>query len=69
MLSLDIFQVTSVEVRKIFTFTMGDGSIFHNREIVITQKDGTEMIIKLFTDDDGIDQLVPTVSQQTEIVK
>ena len=69
MLSLDIFQVTSVEVQKIFTFTMGDGSIFHNREIVITQKDGTEMIIKLFTDGDGIDQLVPTVSQQTEIVK
>ena len=69
MLSLDIFQVTSVEVQKIFTFTMGDGSIFHNREIVITQKDGTEMIIKLFTDDDGIDQLVPTVSHQTEIVK
>ena len=69
MQNLDIFQVTSVEVQKIFTFTMGDGSIFHNREIVITQKDGTEMIIKLFTDDDGIDQLVPTVSQQTEIVK
>ena len=69
MLNLDIHQVTSVEVQKIFTFTMGDGSIFHNREIVITQKDGTEMIIKLFTDDDGIDQLVPTVSHQTEIVK
>ena len=69
MLNLDIHQVTSVEIQKIFTFTMGDGTIFHNREIVITQKDGKEIIIKLFTDDDGIDQLVPTVSHQTEIVK
>tara|TARA_R100001530_G_C4279113_1_gene145103 strand:+ start:107 stop:316 length:210 start_codon:yes stop_codon:yes gene_type:complete len=69
MLNLDIHKVTSVEVQKIFTFTMGDGTIFHNREIVITQKDGKEIIIKLFTDDDGIDQLVPTVSHQTEIVK
>ena len=58
-----------MEVQKIFTFTMGDGSIFHNREIVVTQKDGTEMTIKLFADGDGIDQLVPSVSTDKEIVK
>ena len=58
-----------MEVEKIFTFTMGDGSIFHNREIVVTQKDGTEMTIKLFADGDGINQLVPSVSTDKEIVK
>jgi len=69
MLNLDIHQVTSVEVQKIFTFTMGDGTIFHNREIVITQKDGKEMIIKLFTDEDEIEQIIPSVSTDKEIVK
>jgi len=69
MLNLDIHQVTAVEVQKIFTFTMGDGTIFHNREIVVTQKDGKEMIIKLFTDDDEIEQIIPSVSTDKEIVK
>jgi len=69
MLNLDIHQVTSVEIQKIFTFTMGDGTIFHNREIVVTQKDGKKLTIKLFTDEDGIEQIIPTVSTDKEIVK